>query len=271
MNPHVLTKAIAKANEEGRTALIPFLTAGFPDKVSFWTHLDELDACGADIIEVGVPFSDPVADGPVVEAASVTALAAGTSLHWLLKELVERKGRYRAPLVLMGYYNPFLQYGLERFAADAAGAGIAGCIVPDLPLDENAPLREALAAHGIALVPLVGVNTGKERLRAYAAQATGYAYLVSVLGTTGVRSRFPPELKRAFQEAEQAFTVPVALGFGISSPEQIDAMPIRPKAVVFGSALLSHLREGKSAASFMRRWTPSKSCEACAATTKAVV
>ncbi|MDR0339242.1 MAG: tryptophan synthase subunit alpha [Desulfovibrio sp.] len=251
---HILTTSIQKAADRGRTALIPFLTAGFPGRERFWTELEALDKGGADIIEIGVPFSDPVADGPVVEAASVKALENGVSLAWILDELKRRRGGFRAPLVLMGYYNPFLQYGLERFAEDAARAGVAGCIVPDLPLDEDAALRAALEAHGMALIPLIGVNTDGERMRAYAQKAKGFAYLVSVLGTTGERSAFPPELDRAFRLAREIFSVPIALGFGIARPEQVAAMPVRPRAVVFGSALLRHIEEGGNASGFMERW-----------------
>jgi tryptophan synthase alpha chain len=254
MTEHVLALRINEAEEQGRPALVPFLTAGFPGLDSFWTNMEELDAGGADIIEIGVPFSDPVADGPVVEAASHKALGNGVNLAWILGELRKRKNRYRAALVLMGYYNPFLQYGLERFARDAAEAGVAGCIVPDLPLDEDGDLRAALESRGIALVPLVGINTGRERMQAYARKAKGYAYLVSVLGTTGVRGVFPPELEQAFSLAREVFSVPVALGFGISHPAQVEAMPVRPRAIVFGSALLRHLESGQSAASFMRQW-----------------
>ncbi len=254
MKEHILTTRITMANNQGRAALIPFLTAGFPGPEAFWTAMDELDAGGADIIEVGVPFSDPVADGPVVEAASHLALGHGVTLRWILEGLRRRKGRYKAPLILMGYYNPFLQYGLGRFAEEAAEAGVAGCIVPDLPLGEALPLREALEARGAALIPLVGVNTGRERMRQYAAAAKGYAYLVSVLGVTGAREAFPRGLEEAFACAREEFAVPVALGFGISGPEQIAAMPVRPQAVVFGSALLQHLKGGGSAAGFMRRW-----------------
>ena len=254
MNEHILTTRIRSANESGKTALIPFITAGFPDTVSFWTHLEELDKGGADIIEIGVPFSDPVADGPVVEAASQRALENGVTLESILKKLKEHKGRYQAALVFMGYYNPFLQYGLARFALDAAEAGVCGCVIPDLPLDEDDVIRSVLTEQGIALIPLVGVNTSRSRMQAYAEKASGYAYLVSVLGTTGARNAFPPELENAFHLASETFSVPVALGFGISRPEQVKAMPITPRAVVFGSALLQHLDSGKSAASFMERW-----------------
>ena len=255
MKEHILTLRINEAEQQGRIALVPFLTAGFPGLESFWQNMDELEAGGADIIEIGVPFSDPVADGPVVEAASQKALANGASLSWILRGLGERKNRYRAALVLMGYYNPFLQYGLERFATEAAEAGVAGCIVPDLPLDEDGDLRAALERRRIALVPLVVINTGRERMQAYAEKAQGYAYLVSVLGITGVRSAFPPELEKAFLLAREVFSLPVALGFGISQPAQVAAMPVRPRAIVFGSALLDHLENGHSAASFMRRWS----------------
>lgn len=256
MNPQTMQARIARANAQGRAALIPFLTAGFPTPDKFWTTMDELDAGGADIIEVGVPFSDPVADGPTVEAASQRALENGVTLENILEGLLRRKGRYKAALVLMGYYNPFLQYGLERFAAKAKEAGVSGCIVPDLPLDEDSAMRAALAGQGLVLIPLVGLNTDSARMAEYASRADsgGYAYLVSVLGTTGSRDGFPPELRQALVRAQQAFTIPVALGFGISRPEQIEAMPVKPQAVVFGSSLLQHLEGGGSASSFMKVW-----------------
>ncbi len=221
---------------------------------AFRAVLDDLDAAGADIIEIGVPFSDPVADGPVVEAASRRALENGASLAGILENLVRRKGRYHAGLVLMGYYNPFLRYGLARFAGAARDAGVSGCIVPDLPLEEDGPLRAALKAQGLALIPLVGLNTGPRRMAAYAREAEGYAYLVSVLGATGERGAFPPELGEAWERAEAAFRLPLALGLGLSRPEQLESLPFKPRAVVFGSALLRHLAAGGSARDFMARW-----------------
>ncbi|MDR1947485.1 MAG: tryptophan synthase subunit alpha [Desulfovibrio sp.] len=254
MTPSILTRGIEAANAAGRIALIPFITAGFPAPGKFRGILRDLDESGADIIEVGVPFSDPVADGPVVEEASRRALSAGIGLRGILEELAEDKDRRRAPLVLMGYYNPFLQYGLSRFARDAAEAGVSGCIVPDLPLDEDAPMRAALGETGSALIPLIGVNTGLERMRAYAGVAAGYVYLVSVLGVTGERAAFSAELAAAFTRAQSVFSLPLAVGFGFSRPEQLDAVPFRPQAVVFGSSLLRFLDEGGSAADFMKRW-----------------
>jgi tryptophan synthase alpha chain len=247
-----LRQCIEQANDQGRIARIPFVTAGFPDVARFFGIVSELDANGADIIEIGVPFSDPVADGPVVEAASRRALAQGVNVTWLLEKL-KRLRPVQAGLALMGYYNPFLQYGLERLAKDACEAGVSGCIVPDLPLDEAGPLRAALSAQGLDLIALVGPNTSDERMREYAASASGYVYVTSVMGTTGTRRELP-EAAETVHRARAVFSLPVALGFGVSGPEQIAGMPTPPHAVVFGSALLRHLDANGAAGSFMRTW-----------------
>lgn len=197
-----LEQKIRDAHTAGRTALIPFVTAGFPTLDTFWGIIEELDANGADVIEIGVPFSDPVADGPVVEDASRRALEQGVSLNWIMDGLKQRAGNFKAGIVLMGYLNPFLQYGLERFAADAAQAGVSGCIVPDLPLDESAPVRTTLKAHGIDLIALVGQNTSEERMREYAAVSEGYVYVVSVLGTTGARTGLPQPIDLFFHDLQ---------------------------------------------------------------------
>ncbi len=249
-----LEARVAAANAAGRPALVPFLTAGFPTLDRFWEEMDGLDRGGADVIEIGVPFSDPVADGPVVEAASLRALENGVTLRWILDGLKARAGRYDAELVLMGYYNPFLQYGLENLAVDAAAAGVAGFIVPDLPLEEDGEMRALLAARGIDLIALVGPNTSEERMAEYAAVASGYVYVVSVLGITGVREGLPPEVPQTLARARKAFRLPLALGFGIKEPKQLEGFPDRPDAVVFGSALLRHIDAGNSAESFLAAW-----------------
>ena len=145
MQKSPLQEAVEHAHALGRRAVIPFITAGFPDKESFWTHLERIDGAGADIIEIGVPFSDPVADGPFIEQASRDALARGVSLKWILDGLKARKGRFSAKLALMGYVNPFYQYGLERLARDAAEAGVSGFVIPDMPLEESGIFRNALS------------------------------------------------------------------------------------------------------------------------------
>ncbi len=252
---HILEQRIRNAHAEGRTALIPFITAGFPSSEGFHTALADLDSHGADIIEIGIPFSDPVADGPVVEEASRRALAAGVTLDGILKEL-RAHPCLRAATVLMGYLNPILQYGTEAFARDAAAAGVSGCIIPDVPLEESAELRALLKERGIALIPLVAQNTDEARMRAYAAVSEGFVYVVSVMGTTGVRNSLPPQVLDTLRRARAAFPLPLALGFGLHDPAQLAAIPedARPDAAVFGSSLLRHLDEGKSAAFFLELW-----------------
>lgn len=250
----ILTKRIQAANAEGRKAVIPFLPAGFPDLDEFWNELQALDDGGADVIEIGVPFSDPVADGPVVEQASLECLERGVNLAWILAGLAARKGSFKAGLVLMGYYNPFLQYGLERLAADCAAAGVAGLIVPDLPLEEMGPMDEALAGSGVDLIRLVGLNTPEERLAFYGQKARGFVYFVSVLGTTGVRESLPSEVLAKLAQVRPHFGVPIALGFGISRPEQVTPFGDLIDAVVVGSALIRSIREGKNASGFMQGW-----------------
>ena len=256
MNISTLQHRIEAANAEGRIARIPFITAGFPDRKRFLTALRELDENGADIIEIGVPFSDPVADGPVVEEASRRALSDGVNLRGILMDLIQRKGLIQAGVVLMGYLNPFLQYGYEKLAHDAARGGVHGFIVPDLPHEEAEPLRSALKKEGIALIPLVGPNTSAERMALYAAEGEGYVYVVSVMGITGERGNVAPKVAETMRRARSVFKLPLALGFGLREPAQLEDLPAdaRPDAVVFGSALLKHLDEGKSAEEFMARW-----------------
>lgn len=251
---NALETAIRAATQAGRKALIPFLPAGFPDKDRFWAELKALDDGGADVIEIGVPFSDPVADGPVIEEASQRCLEQGVSLAWILEELAKRKGEFKAPLVLMGYYNPFYRYGLDKLAADSVAAGVSGFIVPDVPFEEAAPMRTAVEAKGLAMVPLVGLNTSAGRLAMYAKNAVGFAYFVSVLGITGERDSLPAEVLDKLKLARETFSVPLAIGFGIKEPKQVAAFGDNIDAVVFGSALVKHIDAGGDAAGFMERW-----------------
>lgn len=251
-----MKNTILSARRGGRHAVIPFITAGFPTMERFWDSLAEIDAAGADIIEIGIPFSDPVADGPVIEDISRQALADGVSLSWVIEGLRERKGSYRAKLVFMGYANPFLHYGLERLASDCAEIGVSGFIVPDLPLEETPEFREALQAHGLSLITLVGPNTSLERMQAYAPYAQDYVYVVSVLGTTGGVNKHVEAVADTIRRARAAFDVPLALGFGLRVPEQLDSLPedARPDAAVIGTALLQHIRQGLPVSSFLAPW-----------------
>ena len=253
---HLLEEKIRAAQNQGRVALIPYVTAGFLDIPSFWPIIMELDESGADIIEIGVPFSDPVADGPVVEAASRQALQEGVNLKMILQELQSRRKLLHAGVVLMGYYNPFLQYGLQNLVKDCFEAGVNGLIVPDLPLDEAEPMQSLLAKQDIALIALVGPNTPKERMQAYAEKAMGYAYVVSVMGVTGARDELPVEVTQTLRLAKECFSIPVALGFGLREPGQLAKVEAsaQPDAAVFGSALLNFLSSGGRAAEFMAKW-----------------
>ena len=258
MSTSILTRRINDARAKGRLGLIPFLPAGYPDKARFWDEIDALDASGADIIEIGMPFSDPVADGPVVEHASLKCLDAGVNLTWILNELAARKGRYKAGLVLMGYLNPVLQYGLARFGRDAASAGVHGVILADVPFEESAPVRAAFDPCGLVLIPLVGLNTTPERMALYAREGKGFVYFVSVLGTTGVRSAFdtglPETIRTGLAAAKAAFSIPVALGFGLKHPDQLKALDGMVDAAVFGSALIRHIDAGGDSKGFMQVW-----------------
>ena len=226
--------AFAAARAEGRTALICYAMGGDGDTAAL---LRAIDQAGADVIELGIPFSDPIADGPVLQAAATRALAAGATLRKLFELVGSLK--LRAPIVAMGYMNPIESIGLPAFAQAAAQAGIAGAIVPDLPLEEAGPLRELLSARGLELVPLVAPTTGTARAAAIAKSARGFLYTVSVTGVTGARAVLPDDLAARLKELRAISPVPVAVGFGISTPDQAKALKGLADGVVVGTALVA--------------------------------
>ena len=238
--------------------ILPFITAGDPGLDRLRPLLAEFLSLGCLTVEVGLPHSDPVADGPVVEHASLKCLDAGVNLAWILRELAVRKGRYKAGLVLMGYLNPVLQYGLDRFARDAASAGVHGVILADVPFEESGPIRAAFDPAGLVLIPLVGLNTTPERMALYAREGKGFVYFVSVLGTTGVQAGFdsglPEAIRSGLAAAKAAFDIPVALGFGLKHPDQLKALDGLVDAAVFGSALIRHIDQGGDSTGFMQVW-----------------
>ena len=250
----LLSNAFVAAGREGRTALVSYLMGGDGGLAATEALLLGFDAAGADVIELGVPFSDPIADGPVLQAAALRALQAGTRTADLLALAGRLRGRLRAPLVLMGYLNPIESMGGERFAAACAEAGIAGCIVPDLPLEESGPLRDSMGSHGIDLVPLVAPTTGPERAAAIAKSARGFLYTVTVTGVTGARTKLPDDLAERLRALRTLATVPVAAGFGIARPEQAAALKGLCDGVVVGSALVAaHHAGGVAAATALVR------------------
>ena len=228
--------AAAFEGHGNRAALMPYLMGGYPDLEASAAAGETAAEAGADLIELGIPFSDPLADGPVIHAAAVEALAAGATPHGVLG--VCRRISEKVPVVLMVYANVVLAGGGEAFARRAVEAGASGLIVPDLPHDEAADVRAACDAEGLALVPLVAPNTPPERIEAIGADARGFVYAVSLLGTTGERDELPPLLKRTVSGIRAATDVPVAVGFGISTTEQASAVAELADGVIVGSRLV---------------------------------
>lgn len=252
MNPHEqIAAAIAAATAEGRTALVAFITAGYPERARFRATLAEV-AQAADVVEIGVPFTDPMADGLTIQRASRAAIAQGVTLSWILDELAAMDPPPAAPLVLMSYLNPLLAMGFERLAARARSSGVAGFIVPDLPLDESAPLDAALAAQGLALVHLVSPVTPPARLEAAGSASRGFLYAVNVTGITGGATAASAGLKEYLSRVVAASRVPVCAGFGVRSAAQVRELGEVVPGVIVGSALVEALERGESPGAFLR-------------------
>jgi len=238
--------AAAFAGAPGRAALMPYLMGAFPDVDGSVAIGEACADAGADLVELGVPFSDPLADGPVIHAAGTRALEAGATLHGVL-EAASRIAE-RLPVVLMCYANPLFARGAERFARELAETGASGLIVPDLPLEEAAAVRDACDAAGIALVPLVAPTTPEPRLAEICALARGFVYTVAVLGTTGERSGVDSTVAGVLARTKAHSSVPVALGFGISTPEQAaEAAAAGADGVIVGSRLVRAATEAVDA------------------------
>jgi tryptophan synthase alpha chain len=234
--------AAAFAGHGRRAALMPYLMGGFPDLATSRAVGRASIEAGGDLLELGIPFSDPLADGPVIHAAGTHALAAGVTPDDVLGVCEELAAA--VPVLLMVYANIVLAGGADRFVGRAADAGAAGLIVPDLPHDEAAELRQACDAAGLALVPLVAPTTRPDRLRDVGADARGFVYTVSLTGTTGERAELPPELTETVERVRAATPVPVAVGFGIARPEQASAVAEIADGVIVGSRLVRAAGEG---------------------------
>jgi tryptophan synthase alpha chain len=247
----VISEAIRNAKASGRPALVGWVTAGFPRRETFVQQLSAV-ADAADVVEIGVPFTDPMADGATIQRASRAALAQGVSLKWILAELSGSRPKLRAPLLLMSYLNPLLAYGLERLPDDAARAGISGFIVPDLPFEECADVRAALAARGLALVQLVTPVTPTERIQMLSAASSGFIYAVTMTGTTGQNAAVSAEALEYFARVKRISPLPVCAGFGIRSREQVERLAPHVDGVVVASALVEMLERGEDPVAFLR-------------------
>jgi len=238
-------KALKK---EGRKAFVAYLTAGDPDLETTARLIPALEAAGVDILEIGVPFSDPTADGPVIQAASQRALKKGATLEKILAMIAGLRRFSGIPIVLFGYYNPILSYGPEKFAADAAACGVDGILVVDLPPEEADELRRYTDPAGLAFITLIAPTTDPKRAGKILRGATGFVYYISVTGVTGTAVPRPDDVRRDVERLKKMTVLPVAVGFGISTPAQAAAIAPLSDGVVVGSALVRLIGEnGESA------------------------
>lgn len=252
-----IRQAFEQALSAGRPAVMPYFTLGFPTQAQSLEIIRAIAGAGADLIELGLPFSDPLADGPTIQHSTQVALEQGTTLRRCLEMTAElRRHGVNQPLILMGYYNPLLAYDLKGFARDARASGADGLIVPDLPVEEARPLQAACAAHGLALVLLAAPNASPARLQSVASHSQGFLYLVSLTGVTGARQELPADLAGFIQRARQHSSLPLAVGFGISTPEQARLVGQQAEGVIVGSALVKAAQgsadPARAAAGFVR-------------------
>jgi tryptophan synthase alpha chain len=251
-----ITEAFAKAGSEDRCAFVPYLTAGYPDRSTCEEILFALAAAGSDVIEVGLPFSDPLADGPSIQSASRQALDNGTDVAEVFRIIERVHLRTPCPLVIMTYYNPVLRMGHGEFAARAVTAGVSGVIVPDLPPEEACEWMDACRNNGLDTIFLVAPNTPMERVKMIGSLSRGFLYYVSMTGVTGGACDISSDMIAAIRRVKQQSELPVAIGFGIATPQQ--ALPVADIAdgVIVGSALIREIRsETKPAAQVERAHT----------------
>jgi tryptophan synthase alpha chain len=238
-----LDDVFARLKAARQTGLVTFTTAGDPDLAVSGEVLQALDRAGADVLEVGVPFSDPLADGPVIQRATERALAAGTTLARVLQMVADLRGRLRAPVVLFSYANPIARLGVDTFARDAAAAGVDGVLILDLPIEEAGECRDRLAADGLATIFLLSPTTTAARIRQAATLGRGFLYGISRLGVTGARDTVATGARALAERVRQETTMPLAIGFGISRPEHVAEVGQWADAAVVGSALVNVVAE----------------------------
>lgn len=240
-----LLNAIQSVNNQGDKAFVAYIMAGDGGLESLKSKILFLQEAGVTAIEIGIPFSDPVADGPTIQLAGERALATGTALRLIMQELETFYKDVKVPLVLMTYYNPLLSYGLDQFAQDCEKLGIAGLIVPDVPMEETVELRKVLAATDVALVPLVSLTSPPNRIEKIVASAEGFIYAVTVNGITGVRDGFGDQLEQHFTNLVSQSDIPVLAGFGISNPEQVKSFGVFAHGVIVGSAIVDAFHQNE--------------------------
>jgi tryptophan synthase alpha chain len=244
-----VTAAIRAANEAGRTGLVPFVTAGYPEPKDFISTLQAVARVG-DVVEVGIPFSDPMADGMTIQRSSFEALRKGVSLAWIFDEL-EKAGDVDAPLVMMSYLNPLLAFGYERLADRALETGVCGFIVPDLPFEESEEIRSVLEDKGLGLVQLVTPATPDNRLKTLCDASRGFVYAVTITGITGGDAGLPDDLAGYLDKVSAVSHIPVCAGFGIRAASDVAAVGAHAAGAIVGSALVEVLERGEDPTGFL--------------------
>jgi tryptophan synthase alpha chain len=244
-------EAIRAAKAKGSPAIVAYITAGFPTRAAFREVLAQVGTA-ADVIEVGVPFTDPMADGTTIQRSSRVALEQGVSLRWILSELSKSDPRPKTPILLMSYLNPLLAFGLKDLPKAAADAGVAGFIIPDLPLEESDDMRRSLDAHGLALVQFVTPVTPEARTKTLCESTSGFIYAVTMTGTTGKNVAVPQEVIDYFARVKAISPHPVCAGFGIRSREQVERLAPHVDGVIVGSALVEVIERGEDPVAFLR-------------------
>lgn len=242
-----ISREFAQLKRDKRKALIAYLTAGFPTKASFETLVRLLEKSGVDMLEIGIPFSDPIADGPTIQYASQVALAQGGTMAWALESARRlRQGGVRIPFVVMSYVNPIQAMGAELFFKKARACGIDGVIIPDMIPEEAAPYQAAARRHGIDFIFLVAPTTPAKRQGTIAKATRGFLYAVSLTGVTGTRTRLPAELPAFLRGLKRKSRAPVAVGFGISTPRLAKTVAKHSDGIIVGSALLSAIQRSQA-------------------------
>jgi tryptophan synthase alpha chain len=242
-----ISQTFERLRRDKQKALIPFITAGYPDLSTTRALIVEFEKCGADLVELGVPFSDPMADGPLIQYASEQSLSHGTSLDDILRLVATVRRRTSIPVILMGYYNPFFKFGLEHFTRKAAQAGVDGVLVVDLPPEEAAEMKRFTDQAGLDLIFLLAPTSGPGRVDRIVRHASGFIYYVSLTGVTGVRSTLDRSIRRQIAAIRRKSTLPIAVGFGISTPEHARTVARWSDAVVVGSAIIKIISGCRSA------------------------
>ena len=256
MQPHEkISSAITAANKAGRTALVPFITAGYPDPDTFIETLAAVADVG-DVVELGIPFSDPMADGMTIQRSSFKAIEDGVTLTWIFEQLANAEREISAPLVMMSYLNPLLAFGYDRLAERALATGVCCFIVPDLPFEESDDIRTALETRGIGLIQLVTPATPPERLKMLAEASRGFLYAVTITGITGGGSGLPAGLADYLDGVSAVTSLPVCAGFGIRAAEDVANVGRHAAGAIVGSALVEVLERNEDPAAFLGALQP---------------